>query len=436
MSQVSYPLSETTSNRSGPVTPRASLTPASKMTRSITRSSLKPGGSGMKRGRSEYNLPSLQKLPTHSSITKPKLHSELLSSSQKSRHSSLALSASRTTMGLSQILQGSDTGKSVLSVDQKFSTTPRNKRTVEDMKDDNDDSFLPSSPFEQYPGMSGHPANELISSPTTPRQPVFTASIPAEHSRTPLVDPVSHSKTSQISQSSTRKRVASSSSKSEHKKLLRTPATTREVYLLDFNTPAESTRLRLTPSNLSSDTTPTQSRPGRIPQQIKSIEEACLLDLDLPIQTPRSLPTVSTRQVESLKAEYLSEIATLKAELVGKESELSALRVSLRDSEERFASMEQRYQDESNRIERIAKELHAQYSKKHETKVLALKKQLEAKWIARLEDSEKLLQHLEKDLEVERQEKADLVKYWDLYLETADQMQSEMVAQGDTANGK
>lgn len=59
-----------------------------------------------------------------------------------------------------------------------------------------------------------------------------------------------------------------------------------------------------------------------------------LLDIDLgPMATPRSIPSVTPRELETLKSELLSKISGLEATLSGKEAEVSALKKSITDAE-------------------------------------------------------------------------------------------------------
>lgn len=68
-----------------------------------------------------------------------------------------------------------------------------------------------------------------------------------------------------------------------------------------------------------------------------------LLDFDIPpMPTPRSIPSITPRELESLKSSYLSEISSLRASLSGKEAEVQSLKQSLGDAERRAgAGMEQ-----------------------------------------------------------------------------------------------
>jgi hypothetical protein len=68
-----------------------------------------------------------------------------------------------------------------------------------------------------------------------------------------------------------------------------------------------------------------------------------LLDFDIPpLPTPRSIPTITPRELESLKSGFLSEISSLKATLSGKEAEVSSLKTAVGDAEKRVGEcMEQ-----------------------------------------------------------------------------------------------
>ncbi|KAK3904158.1 hypothetical protein C8A05DRAFT_13948 [Staphylotrichum tortipilum] len=68
-----------------------------------------------------------------------------------------------------------------------------------------------------------------------------------------------------------------------------------------------------------------------------------LLDFDLPpAPTPRSVPSITPRELESLKSGFLSEISSLKASLSGKEAEAQSLKTAVGDAEKRVGEcMEQ-----------------------------------------------------------------------------------------------
>ncbi|KAI1344800.1 hypothetical protein F5Y15DRAFT_363654 [Xylariaceae sp. FL0016] len=61
-----------------------------------------------------------------------------------------------------------------------------------------------------------------------------------------------------------------------------------------------------------------------------------LLDFDIPpLPTPRSIPTITPRELESLKSAFHSEISSLKASLDGKDAEVSSLKTSVNEAEKR-----------------------------------------------------------------------------------------------------
>lgn len=76
-----------------------------------------------------------------------------------------------------------------------------------------------------------------------------------------------------------------------------------------------------------------------------------LLDFDLPPPaTPRSVPTITVRELETLKSSYMSEISSLKANLSGKEAEIESLKKAVSDAECRVgAALEKEREERSSR---------------------------------------------------------------------------------------
>ncbi|KAK8069110.1 hypothetical protein PG994_005726 [Apiospora phragmitis] len=233
---------------------------------------------------------------------------------------------------------------------------------------------------------------------------------------------------------------------------------------------------------------------GHHPNSTPKRGDVNLLDFDIPpMPTPRSVPTVTPREVESLKSAFLSEISSLKASLSGKEAEVTSLKTAVGDAEKRVGqtmeklreaeclkesitdekeSWEKRGRemesvlrkvkseivhnqherdelesklDESEKrreaaemmaqeaesriaslragrgtpdvkspdrsdsrvaaqrdaenMERVARELHALYKSKHETKVTALKKSYEARWEKKIRELERQIEELTDDNE-------------------------------------
>ncbi|KXS94597.1 hypothetical protein AC578_1786 [Pseudocercospora eumusae] len=77
-----------------------------------------------------------------------------------------------------------------------------------------------------------------------------------------------------------------------------------------------------------------------------------LLDFDLPpAPTPRSVPTITVRELESLKSSYLSQISSLKATLSGREAEVESLKRAVGDAERRVGEAQEALRDEKNKRE-------------------------------------------------------------------------------------
>ncbi|KAK4104294.1 hypothetical protein N658DRAFT_413485, partial [Parathielavia hyrcaniae] len=71
-----------------------------------------------------------------------------------------------------------------------------------------------------------------------------------------------------------------------------------------------------------------------------------LLDFDIPpAPTPRSIPTITPRELESLKSGFLSEISSLKASLSGKEAEVLSLKTAVGDAEKRVGECMEQLRD-------------------------------------------------------------------------------------------
>ncbi|KAK5652471.1 hypothetical protein OQA88_10515 [Cercophora sp. LCS_1] len=119
-----------------------------------------------------------------------------------------------------------------------------------------------------------------------------------------------------------------------------TPERNDTTNLLDFTDqlrfsgyPASARRPQASPSANGVPATP----------QRGSNNLAHLLDFDIPpMPTPRSIPTITPRELESLKSNFLSEISSLKASLSGKEAEVNHLKTAVGDAEKRVGEcMEQ-----------------------------------------------------------------------------------------------
>jgi hypothetical protein len=82
-----------------------------------------------------------------------------------------------------------------------------------------------------------------------------------------------------------------------------------------------------------------------------------LLDFDIPpAPTPRSMPSITPRELESLKSNFLSEISSLKASLSGKEAEVQSLKTAVGDAEKRVGESMEQVREERNMKEQLAAE--------------------------------------------------------------------------------
>ncbi|KAG5954247.1 hypothetical protein E4U58_000121 [Claviceps cyperi] len=105
-------------------------------------------------------------------------------------------------------------------------------------------------------------------------------------------------------------------------------------------------RGNLSPSRITDHLATTPNRPV-----------ASLIDFDIPpMPTPRSLPSISSRELESLKSTFLSEISSLKASLSGKEAEVHSLKTAVGDAETRVGESLEQLREERALKEQLAAE--------------------------------------------------------------------------------
>jgi hypothetical protein len=111
---------------------------------------------------------------------------------------------------------------------------------------------------------------------------------------------------------------------------------------------------RMSPSK--SSTMPDMSYYGSVTPS-SSRHMSNLLDFDIPpAPTPRSMPSITPRELESLKSNFLSEINSLKASLSGKEAEVSSLKTAVGDAEKRVGESMEQVREERNLKEQLAAE--------------------------------------------------------------------------------
>ncbi|KAI9700957.1 MAG: hypothetical protein M1820_006602 [Bogoriella megaspora] len=82
-----------------------------------------------------------------------------------------------------------------------------------------------------------------------------------------------------------------------------------------------------------------------------------LLDFELPpAPTPRSVPSITVRELESMKSNYQSEISSLRATLSGREAEVESLKKAVSDAERRVGEAQETMREERNAREHVEKE--------------------------------------------------------------------------------
>ncbi len=116
------------------------------------------------------------------------------------------------------------------------------------------------------------------------------------------------------------------------------------------------------PSDLSSYAasrrTPSPSKyplPPGTPSESRHLTN--LLDFDLPpAPTPRSIPSISARELESMKSAFQSQISSLKANLSGKEAEVSSLKNAMDDAERRVGEAQEQVREERGAKETLQNE--------------------------------------------------------------------------------
>ncbi|KAG7102519.1 hypothetical protein HYQ44_018329 [Verticillium longisporum] len=144
-------------------------------------------------------------------------------------------------------------------------------------------------------------------------------------------------------------------------------------------------------TNLLMDFTEHQRHPGKSPGKrfttgtgstvpaTPARQMGNLLDFDIPpLPTPRSIPTITPRELESLKSSFLSEISSLKASLSGKEAEALALKTAVGDAEKRVGECMEQVREMSSEKEHLAaeKEGWEKRSREMETVLRSVKEEI------------------------------------------------------------
>ena len=172
--------------------------------------------------------------------------------------------------------------------------------------------------------------------------------------------------------------------------------------LLDFTQPLDGgfrqshspTKSNTEPNllqHIHSQRVPSPTKASRTPGRKAMLN---LLDFDLPPQpTPRSIPTITVRELESLKSQYLSEISSLKASLSGREAEVVSLKKAVGDAERRVGDAQESLRDERSAREH-AEDLKNEWEKKGKEVESALRK-FKEEFMAEEKEKEDLVQKLD-----------------------------------------
>ncbi|KAJ5092207.1 hypothetical protein NUU61_007077 [Penicillium alfredii] len=219
-----------------------------------------------------------------------------------------------------------------------------------------------------------------------------------------------------------------------------TPSTARRLYrasaLLDYNSQAGSPTPRRrgsrdaghpseTPNLLdftdqvnffprasmqqSARYSPSRRSPLRaVRQSLRSPSKLSLLDFDIPpAPTPRSIPTITPRELESLKSGFSSEISSLKAALSGKEAEVGSLKKAVADAERRVGEALEEVRNEAARKETLEIE--------------------QAEWERRGKDMESVLRSVRAELVEGEQERDRLAKKAEEAEKSKEQLEGKIV---------
>ena len=108
-----------------------------------------------------------------------------------------------------------------------------------------------------------------------------------------------------------------------------------------------------------------------LPQQSTASRMSNLLDFDIPpAPTPRSLPSITPRELESLKSAMMSEISSLKASLSGKEAEVMSLKNAIGDAEKRVGESLEQLHEERGYREQLEAEKETWMKRNHEMEMV------------------------------------------------------------------
>ncbi|KAI4114563.1 MAG: hypothetical protein LQ345_004676 [Seirophora villosa] len=136
---------------------------------------------------------------------------------------------------------------------------------------------------------------------------------------------------------------------------------------------------------------------------------ANLLDFDLPpAPTPRSIPTITARELESLKSSMLSQISNLRATLSGREAEVSSLKEAVTDAERRVGEAQEEIRDQRGQRETLQAEKEDWQARDKEMQ--SVLRDVKEEIIHEQHEHEKLQQRLEASEKKREEAEAKLVE--------------------------
>ncbi|KAF2814339.1 uncharacterized protein BDZ99DRAFT_460011 [Mytilinidion resinicola] len=119
-----------------------------------------------------------------------------------------------------------------------------------------------------------------------------------------------------------------------------------------------------------------------------------LLDFELPPPpTPRSIPSITIRELESLKSGFQSQVSSLTASLSGKEAEVSSLKKAVSSAERRVGEAQEQVREERSARE-YAEKQKAEWEKKG-TEVESVLKSIKEEVMKSDQEREELLRKLD-----------------------------------------
>ncbi|KAK8226782.1 hypothetical protein HDK77DRAFT_115980 [Phyllosticta capitalensis] len=119
-----------------------------------------------------------------------------------------------------------------------------------------------------------------------------------------------------------------------------------------------------------------------------------LLDFELPpMPTPKSVPTITVRELESMKSQYQSQISSLTATLSGRAAEVESLKRAVADAERRVGEAQEKVREERNAREHAEREKDGW--EKRGTEVEEVLRSIREEVINHEKDREQLLKRLD-----------------------------------------